>query len=145
MPGLVLSYRKAHPEDIAFLLKLRRETMEAHLQQAGYHLSEEEHLKRIHYQFDAIQIVLIKEEAIGMLKVRLNANSYEIIQIQISPKFQNKGIGRKLIDTIIESAKAKKLSVTLSVLKQNKALGLYQKLGFKIISTTSDSYNLSLK
>jgi ribosomal protein S18 acetylase RimI-like enzyme len=75
----------------------------------------------------------------------LNLSSIEIIQIQIEPLHQGKGIGRKIIKSIIEKASGEKSSVILSVLKENMAKKLYDSIGFKVITENSESFIMKYK
>ena len=52
-----LKYRKAQQTDIAYLLWLRKETMNEHLIYSGMDVDEDNHLRRILYQFDDAQII----------------------------------------------------------------------------------------
>jgi ribosomal protein S18 acetylase RimI-like enzyme len=58
---------------------------------------------------------------------------YKLDKIYILPNQQGKGIGKFLINHIIESIKPS-TTLRLNVNRQNKALHFYQKLGFKIIN-----------
>jgi len=140
MNQTLLSYKKATEEDIEFLLWLRTQTMSEHLNNAGMEVNEENHLKRIKYQFENAQIILLNEQKIGLLKVIISKTDIEILQIQIAPNHQNKGIGRKIIQSILEDASLKKIPLQLSVLKANKAQTLYQNLGFSIYDEDKYSY-----
>ncbi|WPP53697.1 GNAT family N-acetyltransferase [Catalinimonas niigatensis] len=77
---------------------------------------------------------------IGLLKLNRQPNNIEIIQIQIDPQYQGKGIGQKVIQFILDQASDKQISVSLSVLKGNKAKRLYESLEFVTIEETEDSF-----
>ena len=139
-----LKYRKAQQTDIAYLLWLRKETMNEHLICSGMDVDEDNHLRRILYQFDDAQIILLNDHKIGLLKISEFQNSIEIIQVQIEPKFQGKGIGQKIITSIIEKAFEKRLPVILSVLKGNKAKKLYESIGFKVIEENDHSFVMKI-
>jgi len=135
-----LTFKKATEEDIEFLLWLRKETMIEHLINSGMDVSEENLLNRIIHQFENARIILLEDQKIGLLKVTEDKNKIEILQIQISPNHQNKGIGRKIIQSILKNALANKIPVKLSVLKTNKAQTLYKNLGFEIYDEDEFSY-----
>jgi ribosomal protein S18 acetylase RimI-like enzyme len=135
-----LTYKKASEEDLEFLLWLRQETMAEHLNNAGMEINEENLLSRIKYQFEHAKIILLNGEKIGLLKVTENNTEIEIHQIQVAPNHQNKGIGREIIQSILQKASTKKIPVKLSVLKANKAQTLYQNLGFVIYNESEYSY-----
>ncbi|MNR98182.1 Acetyltransferase (GNAT) family protein [compost metagenome] len=140
MKKIELNYRKASLADIEYLLWLRKQTMTEHFLNSGIEVNDEYHLKRIEYHFEDAKIILLNENPIGLLKVNENKSGFEIIQIQIDPEFQGKGIGKKMIQSIIDKASSLNLPVELSVLKNNKAKQLYISLGFKIINENEDSF-----
>lgn len=58
--------------------------------------------------------------------------SYGDIQlVLVEPKFQGKGIGKKLMKHLEKYAKGKVKRTRLHVLVENKALGFYEKLNYK--------------
>jgi ribosomal protein S18 acetylase RimI-like enzyme len=140
MDKIELTFRKCLKTDIEYLLWLRRKTMNEHLMNSGLEISEENHLNRIMYQFDQAKIILLNDKKIGLLKIAEQQQNIEIIQIQIEPLHQGKGLGKNIIKSIIEKLSDKKLSVTLSVLRGNKAKKLYEAIGFKVIAENNESF-----
>jgi len=114
--------------------------MNAHLTARSLPVSNEAHLQRINYQFEHALIIEIDKRAIGLLKIVREANNINLIQIQITPSYQSKGIGRKILNDLIEEAIESEKTITLSVLKTNKAKNLYSNIGFMIVVETDDSY-----
>lgn len=135
-----LLYRKALETDIDYLLQLRRETMEEHLINSGIVSNDEDQLLRIHYLFDQAKIVMLNNQNVGLLKLDEKENRIEIVQIQIDPKFQKKGIGQQIIKEVIKNALANNKELVLSVLKVNPAKELYERLGFKTIEEDEFSF-----
>ena len=135
-----LTYRKCLNSDIEYLLWLRKKTMNEHLINSGIEISDEIHLNRIMYQFEQAKIVLLNYKKIGLLKIVEHQQSIEIVQIQIDPLYQGKGLGQKIIKSIIAKLSDKISSVTLSVLKNNKAKKLYETIGFKVTAENNESY-----
>jgi ribosomal protein S18 acetylase RimI-like enzyme len=140
MNKIPVTYKKASKDDIEFLLWLRKETMSKHLNNARMEVNEESLLSRIKFQFENAKIILLKDQKIGLLKLIKNKIEIEILQIQIDPNHQNKGIGKEIIQSIIQEATTKNIYVKLSVLKGNKAHTLYQNLGFEIYEENEYSY-----
>jgi ribosomal protein S18 acetylase RimI-like enzyme len=140
MDAIELTYRKCFNTDIEYLLWLRKKTMDEHLINSGINISDENHLNRIMFQFDQAKIILLNQQKIGLLKISEHQNNIEIIQIQIEPLYQGKGIGQKIIKSVIERSSEEKLFVTLSVLKRNKAKKLYESIGFKVIIENEQSF-----
>jgi len=137
---LEIKYRPALKSDLKFLLTLRIQTMNAHLIASSLPVSDEAHLQRINYQFEHALIIEIDKRAIGLLKIVRQADDIELIQIQIAASYQGKGIGRRILNDLIEEAIESEKTITLSVLKTNKAKNLYSNVDFKIIDETDDSY-----
>ncbi len=135
-----LQYRKASENDLGFLLDLRMKTMTEHYASSGLPTTEESALQRVLYQFEKANIISLDNEPIGLLKINKESDKTEILQIQIDPKMQGKGIGKIILKDIIEESKTAQKPVVLSVLKTNKAQNLYSSLGFIIINEDEHSY-----
>jgi ribosomal protein S18 acetylase RimI-like enzyme len=60
----------------------------------------------------------------------------------ISPKFQNRGIGAKVLADIVSTAHQNGFSVKLSVLTTNPAIKFYQRAGFSVIDETPERITL---
>ena len=138
--NLNINYRPALDSDKSFLLELRSKTMDPHLTASSLPVSQEAHLQRINYKFDQAYIIELDKVAIGLLKADGKIDNIEIIQIQIDPEYQNRGIGRSVLQNILQEATASKRSVSLSVLKVNRAQELYISLGFKTVAEDESSY-----
>jgi ribosomal protein S18 acetylase RimI-like enzyme len=140
-----VDFRQAKKSDIEFLTDLRMRTMNIHLKKVGWPLDEQSHLDRILYRFDAAKIVSVENTDVGLLKSYCDKLGWNIVQIQISPEYQGKGIGSKIIRNILEQAEGDGLDVTLSVLKGNPAKELYRKLGFVTVSESDAEYTMCVK
>ncbi|SEK80054.1 Acetyltransferase (GNAT) family protein [Aquimarina amphilecti] len=124
---------KAKDEDIVFLLQLRKQTMIEHLEKAGLFLSEDQHLARVNFHFDSSYVIQLNESKVGVLKYLDTNGAIEILQLQILPEFQGKGIGKYLLNHIIQLSDDLNKVVRLKVLKENPAKFLYERNGFKIV------------
>lgn len=134
--------RQARESDIEYLLSLRKQTMGPHMRAMGLATNEEVQVERVKYAFEHASVVEIDGKAAGLFKVQAKPEeqSYYIVQIQVDPNFQGQGLGRELISDLFLKAQEKGWDVTLSVLKKNPALKLYQRLGFACEGETSDEY-----
>jgi ribosomal protein S18 acetylase RimI-like enzyme len=134
--------RAAAEEDIPFLLQLRHQCMNAALIASGHTPSDDAHLQRIRYRFDAAEIVLLGGRPAGLLKTVRTGPVWDLIQIQVTPSEQGKGWGAKLLRTVMAQAMAAGASVKLSVFKVNPARRLYERLGFVVTGETDDAYDM---
>ncbi len=141
--SVILSYRKATLADLPFLLQLRKITMVKHLEKAGVHSTEEQHLERVKEFFYDSQIILLNNKPIGLLKLALFTERLHIRQFQILPKIQGKGIGYRVLNDVIKRAIKRKLSITLNVLLDNPARQLYLRAGFIVTGENELEYQMS--
>ncbi|CAI8737400.1 GNAT family N-acetyltransferase [Chryseobacterium sp. IT-36CA2] len=135
-----LHYKQADETDIDFLLNLRMKTMNPHYEASGLSTDRETTLQRVLYQFEKANIIFLDNQPIGLLKVDRTFTNIEVLQLQIDPSQQGKGLGRKILEDILEEASLAGKTVSLSVLKTNKAQNLYQSLGFRIVDEDQYSY-----
>ncbi|WP_370408816.1 GNAT family N-acetyltransferase [Tenacibaculum dicentrarchi] len=73
---------------------------------------------------------------------KINDKEYEILKLGVSKEHQGKGIGKKLMEYVIQLAKDKKVLklVLHSNSKLVSALSLYTKLGFQEIVLTDNKF-----
>lgn len=139
---------EANPEDLPLIQELAYKIWPSTY---GEILSEEQ-LKFMldkFYDLDFLKIqmnngqhfLLIKEgnAVYGFASYELNyenSNQTKIHKIYVLPETQGKGIGKKLIDFIEKiTFENNNSDVILNVNRFNKALGFYEKIGFRIIET----------
>ncbi|MGE8534525.1 MAG: GNAT family N-acetyltransferase [Chryseobacterium sp.] len=135
-----LIHRKATDNDIDYLLDLRMKTMNPHYETSGLSTDRDTTLQRVLYQFEKADIILLDNQPVGLLKVDRTFTNIEVLQLQIDPSQQGKGLGKKILSDILEEASLAGKTVSLSVLKTNKAQHLYISLGFKITGEDEYSY-----
>lgn len=73
-------------------------------------------------------------------------NNYIIDTLIVSTKYRNKGIGRFMINYLIDLAKDKKISdISLLVRNSNPARNLYKSIGFEITPVKYNKDNIIVK
>lgn len=72
----------------------------------------------------------------GYLWVEPSRESLEIVEIALLPEFQNRGIGRQVLEEEMARALARNGPVALQVLRENRAVSLYSRLGFREVDRT---------
>jgi ribosomal protein S18 acetylase RimI-like enzyme len=118
--------------------------MSANLAASGMETSELEHLRRVRAAFDHAMVVTLSDEAVGLLKVVRESQQWELVQIQLAPSVQGRGLGTALLRALISEARSNGVSLRLGVLKANPARRLYERLGFKIVAEKEHSYEMAL-
>jgi ribosomal protein S18 acetylase RimI-like enzyme len=138
----MLTRRPVTEADIPFLLRLRHETMDAHLAASGAVSSEAEHWARLRYRFECAELLVEEGLPVGLLKVARDAADWQIIQIQLAPSLQGRGLGRALLEEVIADAARANAALRLSVLKANPARRLYERLGFEVVGESDFDYQM---
>ena len=113
--------------------------MTEHFLKTGISATQQDHIERILYCFDNAQLIFLDGRRIGLLKVVEDSEKIELVQIQLEPSQQGKGIGREVINSIIDKAFRERKPLFLSVLKGNRARKLYERLGFRKVKETEFS------
>lgn len=136
---------RATEADKAFLLSLRKLTMVEHLEKAGLYLSDDEHAFRLDDNYECSYLIIYSGGKVGVLKYRELADKIEIMQLQIHPESQGKGLGKMVLERVLDCSKEKHKKIELSVLKANPAKLLYERLGFSITGEDDHEFYMELK
>lgn len=137
-----VEFKRAEESDLDFLLALRLQTMDHHFRASGMPMTREEHMQRVLHHFDWAEVIVIDGEPSGLLKLVREGTDWHLIQIQILPKLQGRGLGEQIISKVLSGARRAGASVRLGVLKVNPAQRLYARLGFEVVEETSDSLKM---
>ena len=143
-----ISIRPANKNDYSFSYYVRKETMKEYIEKMyGWNkkIEKENHRKYYSMTMNGKNIIELDNKKIGLFWYGEEQDFIEINQIFILPKYQNKGIGGKIIIEIINTGKIKNKSIILGVLKSNvKAKNLYEKLGFIEYEQTATEVKLKI-
>ena len=134
---------RAEAADVEYLLWLRQHTMVEHLERQGLFYNEAQHLARLQEHFEHAHIIWVDGVKTGLLKVLCTARQVDIKQLQIAPLQQGKGLGQAILLHLFQQH-PHKLCV-LTVLKNNPALRLYQRLGFKEVGDDQYEFHMQLQ
>jgi ribosomal protein S18 acetylase RimI-like enzyme len=84
-----------------------------------------------------ISIIEVDEERVGMIQILDQTDFVEIAELQIQPRHQNHGIGRRILGDVVTQAHKRGKSVKLSVaLKNERAYDFYLRCGFQEVAQT---------
>ena len=140
----MLTRRPATDADIDFLLRLRQESMNPHHLAAGVELTEADHKARLMHRFDCAEVLVDQGRPVGLLKMTRDSNEWKIMQVQLAPSVQGRGLGRAVLEQVISEAAAARVTLALTVLKVNPARRLYERLGFQHVGEDDLEYHMSL-
>lgn len=80
------------------------------------------------------KLIEYKKQEIGYIILKETINEIFIENLLIEKEFQNLGIGKEIMERIIERSNSEKIIILLQVFKMNtKALKFYRSLGFEEI------------
>lgn len=139
---VTIGFRQAQQSDLGYLMQLRKATMGEHLIAAGFNLSDQQHLERISEFFADSSIIMMNKQPIGLIKLGVLTDKLHIRQLQISPQFQGKGVGGKVLTLVKEKAKELHLPLTLNVLLANPVISLYLRNGFTVTGQNQLEYQM---
>jgi GNAT superfamily N-acetyltransferase len=138
----MISLRPITPEDDAFLARVYASSRADELAITGW--SEELKVDFCRRQFDAqseyyaanypeptFQVIERDGLPVGRLYVARWEKEIRIVDITLLPEFRGSGIGTKLLRDLQDEALAAGKSLTIHVERFNRALTLYQRLGFQ--------------
>lgn len=135
-----LKIRPSISDDAEFAFNTMKETIRKYaIETWGQWYQEESRQSAIEdTSTGKIGIIELEGESIGILTVVRDTQKIEIEQIYILPKYQNKGIGSKLLAMLQKEAKERCLPLKLVVLAVNPAINLYNRLGFRNVKTANE-------
>jgi ribosomal protein S18 acetylase RimI-like enzyme len=137
-----IAQRPATQDDLPFLFRLRRATMETHMRASGVDTSDDAHRARILHGFEHARILERDGAPIGLLKLHRGEHGWDLLQIQLDPTLHGQGVGRRILEDILAEADAARVAVTLGVLKANPARRLYERLGFVQVGEDAHEYRM---
>ncbi len=93
-----------------------------------------------------VRIVEYRNRRIGLYVFEFKKDHSYINNIQISRQFRKKGLGALLMNLIEKESKERKLSkIQLGIFKENPAIKLYERLGYKKIKDCGSSIIMEKK
>ncbi|MFN2441589.1 MAG: GNAT family N-acetyltransferase [Thermoanaerobaculia bacterium] len=79
-------------------------------------------------------VIEADEVAVGTVCVERRPDAFYILELQLLPAYQGRGIGGDVVRSIIRDATAECVPVALSVVPANaRAQRLYERLGFRVV------------
>jgi ribosomal protein S18 acetylase RimI-like enzyme len=85
------------------------------------------------YTASCFDVVLVDGRPAGRLYVARWTEEMRIVDIALLPEFRRRGVGSALLARLREEAEEKRLPLRIHVERMNPALGLYERLGFRVI------------
>lgn len=140
-----VTLRSAGPDDEDFLFELFRQTVGGELAMLGdaiLRMQFKAQLLTYSAQFPAAehQIIMLDGRAIGRVLVERSESENRGVDIALLREYRNGGIGRMLVQELLDEAARAGKPFRISVVKSNPALHLYERLGFKTTGDTGTQF-----
>jgi ribosomal protein S18 acetylase RimI-like enzyme len=137
-----LTQRQAGPDDAQILRAIYASTRQDELALSGWteaqrsaflamQFSAQEMHFRSHYPDAECCVVEWAGRVIGRLYVERRKGEIQLIDIALLADFRGQGLGRELLQGIVDEAAACGATVSLHVARGNRAAELYARLGFR--------------
>ncbi len=92
---------------------------------------------------EEVRVITVDGLDAGWIQQRLDREALFLGSIYIVPTMQGRGVGTHVIQNLVDHARSQSKAVTLSVMKNNRAIALYKRLGFRI--THEDEYKFYMR
>jgi GNAT superfamily N-acetyltransferase len=136
-----LSLRTADPADEPFLAEVYASTRAAEMARVPWSFEQRRAFLAMQHRAQhtdyhgrypdaSFDVVLLGAQPIGRLYVYRGAEEHWVIDIALLPPFQGRGIGSRLLRSVLLGARAAAVPVRLHVEAGNPAAALYARLGF---------------
>ncbi len=133
--------RPATAGDYDFVYQVKAVTLKEYIAQTwGWNEADQQSRFSASFNPTQWQIVQLDGRDIGVLCLEREEDGFLLANIEILPPHQNRGIGTRIIEDILVSARRDCLPVRLQVLKANPARRLYERLGFVVTGETGTHY-----
>ena len=127
--------RPAEQQDEPFLYACYKQVMHEYIDQTWGWNEEFQKASFIEYlPWQRWQIITIDEIAVGGVCILDSTSCIDLEMIIVHQRFQRMGIGSDFLANLVRRARKERRQVRLRVLKVNPARGLYQRLGFVVVS-----------
>ncbi len=145
-----MQYRliSAAASDEAWLESLRRCVYQElfHATWGGW--DEDRHLRHFTACLERghISVIEVHGARVGMVQIFNEPTAVEVAEIQVHPSHQNRGLGTCVLRDVIATAGDRRKAVRLRLgLENDKALRLYQRLGFRLVAQSETHNHMELE
>jgi len=133
-------FRDARESDFSFAEALYLGTMEALLLPLGdWDLEKFRARFKAQYKIAECRVIVADGRDIGFVQVAETETERNIAQLHLADGYRGIGIGSKIAKDLIAGSERDGKTISLSTPRNNKAIALYKRLGFKISQDDGES------
>jgi ribosomal protein S18 acetylase RimI-like enzyme len=139
--------RPATDADFNFLYNLNKATMKDVVDQVwGWNEAFQQAYFKEHFNTAGASIIVVRGKDVGGLQYEEAPQSITLVELQVLPEYQGKGLGTAILKHLINEAKASRKDILLQVLKPNiRARRLYERNGFTSYAETETHYQMRIR
>ncbi|HYT50543.1 MAG TPA: GNAT family N-acetyltransferase [Pyrinomonadaceae bacterium] len=88
------------------------------------------------------EVILLDSQPIGRLTIDRRVDEIHLVDLALLPDYRNRGFGSRLIQSLKEEATLQRKPLRLQLIRFNRALGLFERLGFMRTSETGTHFQM---
>jgi ribosomal protein S18 acetylase RimI-like enzyme len=139
-----IQLREARPADVDFARALYFETMRGMIEPLfGWDQRRQEEGFAEWFDLRQASIIMADRRDVGWMQTRVNEGEVFLGSLYVIPEMQRRGIGTHVLRELIAQSTRSSQPLTLAVMKNNPAIHLYERLGFRL--TREDRYKLYMR
>jgi ribosomal protein S18 acetylase RimI-like enzyme len=134
VPAMDIQQRPARPTDLDFARALYFETMRGLIEPLfGWDERHQEESFKGWFDLEHTSIIMADGRDVGWMHTRADAEELFLGSLDVIPDMQRRGIGTHVLRELIAHSERSSQPLTLAVMKNNPAIHLYERLGFRLI------------
>jgi ribosomal protein S18 acetylase RimI-like enzyme len=126
-----LVLRAARPEDFGFCERTYFEPLHELIKEMGLDEVRRRTSFASRWLLDQVRMILLRDQVVGWVQTATADDAVFVVQLFVDATYQRRGIGTRIMETLIEEAAREDKAITLGVGKTNPAQRLYRRLGFE--------------
>jgi ribosomal protein S18 acetylase RimI-like enzyme len=140
---LPFELRPATRSDLGFCWPIYRDSMKPLTEAVGpWNEAQQQKLIEAAVADAGTSILRQHEDDVGWLQVEETRHIVHLQQLFLMPATRNRGLGTSFLTWMKERAERKRKDLTLEVMTNNPARRLYERLGFKVVTTANDKMTM---
>ena len=141
-----IKFRKCTLSDFDFLFKLKKDNFKIYVDNI-WGWNDDDQIKRLRIDLEETleqkNVIIYNDTKVGVFSFYMIENNVcRINEINILKEYQNLGIGSYILENKLKENSDKNIRTILQVFKDNPALNLYKRLGFRIYEETETHYKM---
>ena len=96
----------------------------------------------VQWKPEEVRIIVLDGQDIGWFQVAEMPKEFRLLQFFVFPVYQRTGVGTEVLGNLLGACRSTGKSVALTVLKNNPARRLYERLGFSVVGEVGVKFEM---